>query len=138
MDEIYAASYAFDGALWTLLQAPCLVAPEDVVNWSSLSAPSPGAPLWQAFAGNVADVYGDRLCLASQDLYVAALPTAAAMLELAPGLLAAGQAVPARLALPLYVRDKVAKTTLEREAEKADKADKAQLLARQASAAPHA
>jgi len=138
MDEIYAASYAFDGVLWTLLQAPCLVAPEDVVNWSCMSAPAAGAPLWQAFAGNVVGVYGDRLRLAPEDVYVAALPTAAAMLQLAPALLAAGQAVPASQALPLYVRDKVAKTTLEREAEKADKADKAQLLPRQASAAPHA
>ena len=135
MDEIYAASYAFDGAQWTPLQAPCLVAPEDVVHWSSLIVPSPVAPVWQAFAGNVVGVYGDRLRLTPEDLYVAALPTAAAMLQLAPALLAAGQAVPASQALPLYVRDKVAKTTLEREAEKADKA---QLLARQASAAPHA
>jgi tRNA threonylcarbamoyladenosine biosynthesis protein TsaB len=43
------------------------------------------------------------------------------MLQLAPALLAAGQAVPASQALPLYVRDKVAKTTAERAIEKADK-----------------
>jgi tRNA threonylcarbamoyladenosine biosynthesis protein TsaB len=135
MDEIYAASYAFDGALWTLLQAPCLVAPEDVVHWSCLSAPPAGAPVWQAFAGNVSGVYGDRLRMAPDDMFIFALPTAAAMLQLAPALLAAGQAVPASQALPLYVRDKVAKTTLEREAEKIDKA---QLLARRASTAPHA
>ena len=34
----------------------------------------------------------------------------------APGLLAAGGALPAEQALPLYVRDKVAQTTLERQA----------------------
>lgn len=135
MDEIYAASYAFDGALWTLLQAPCLVAPEDVVRWSCLGSTAVGVPVWQAFAGNVADVYGDRLRLAPQDLYVAASPTAPSMLQLAPALLAAGQAVPASQALPLYVRDKVAKTTLEREAEKAGKAP---LLTGRASVAPHA
>lgn len=135
MDEIYAASYAFDGALWTLLQPPCLVAPEDVVHWSCLRATPAAAPMWQAFAGNVVGVYGDRLRLATDAPYIAALPTATAMLQLAPALLAAGQAVPASQALPLYVRDKVAKTTLEREAEKAEKA---QLLARQASTAPHA
>ena len=44
-----------------------------------------------------------------------ALPTAEALLALAPRLLAAGHAVRARDALPLYVRDKVARTTLERE-----------------------
>ncbi|MGH6626822.1 MAG: tRNA (adenosine(37)-N6)-threonylcarbamoyltransferase complex dimerization subunit type 1 TsaB, partial [Burkholderiaceae bacterium] len=50
---------------------------------------------------------------------VEALPTAAALLRLAPALLAAGQALPADQALPLYIRDKVAKTTAERAAEKA-------------------
>ena len=38
-----------------------------------------------------------------------------ALLRLAPGLLTAGAAVPAREAMPLYVRDKVARTTAERE-----------------------
>jgi tRNA threonylcarbamoyladenosine biosynthesis protein TsaB len=41
------------------------------------------------------------------------------MLRLAPQLLAAGQAVAAQDALPSYIRDKVAKTTAERAAEKA-------------------
>jgi tRNA threonylcarbamoyladenosine biosynthesis protein TsaB len=41
------------------------------------------------------------------------------MLRLAPALMAAGKAVPADQALPSYIRDKVAKTTAERIAEKA-------------------
>ena len=45
-----------------------------------------------------------------------ALPSAAALLDLAPALLAAGAAVPADRALPLYIRDKVAQTTAERSA----------------------
>jgi len=44
---------------------------------------------------------------------------AAAMLRLAPALLAAGRTVPAAQAWPLYVRDKVAQTTEERAAIKA-------------------
>jgi tRNA threonylcarbamoyladenosine biosynthesis protein TsaB len=43
-----------------------------------------------------------------------AWPTAAALLRLAPPLLAQGQAVTAAQAQPLYVRDKVAQTTAER------------------------
>jgi tRNA threonylcarbamoyladenosine biosynthesis protein TsaB len=50
---------------------------------------------------------------------VDALPSAAALLRLTPVLLAAGAAVPADQALPIYIRDKVAKTTAERAAEKA-------------------
>ena len=41
------------------------------------------------------------------------------MLRVAPALLAQGLAVDAALAMPSYIRDKVAKTTAEREAEKA-------------------
>ena len=43
-------------------------------------------------------------------------PDATALLSLAPALLAAGQAVSAEQALPLYVRDKVALTSAERAA----------------------
>ena len=131
MDEIYAATYAFDGALWTTLQTPCLVAPEDLAHWALL----PPASGWHAWAGNVFGVYADRLRAPSALPCVAALPTAAAMLQLAPALLAAGHAVPASQALPLYVRDKVAKTTVERAAEKAEKE---LFLARNASPGAHA
>jgi tRNA threonylcarbamoyladenosine biosynthesis protein TsaB len=48
-----------------------------------------------------------------------ALPTASALLRLAPALLAAGHAVAPEHALPRYIRDKVAQTTLERAAAKA-------------------
>ena len=65
-----------------------------------------------------------------------ALPTAAALLSLAPALLAAGSAVAAEHALPLYVRDKVAKTTAERMAERDSKA--AAVAANAALAAPTA
>ena len=43
-----------------------------------------------------------------------ALPTATALLRLAPAMLAAGLGVAADQALPLYIRDKVAQTTAER------------------------
>jgi tRNA threonylcarbamoyladenosine biosynthesis protein TsaB len=52
--------------------------------------------------------------------HVAALPRAAAMLELAPGLLRSGVATSAENALPLYVRNKVAQTKAEREQIKRD------------------
>ena len=50
---------------------------------------------------------------------IQALPTATAMLRLAPALLAAGHAVRADEALPTYIRDKVAQTTQERADQKA-------------------
>lgn len=113
MDEMYAATYAFDGTQWTELQGSCLVRPEDLPM-------HPGRAHW---AGNVFSVYGERLAGVMAALgsvqCTAAMPSALAMLRLAPQLLAQGLAVSAEQALPVYIRDKVAKTTLERAAEKA-------------------
>ena len=67
-------------------------------------------------AGNALAPYGPRLALPEGLPHQQALPTAQALLRLAPGLWRAGQAVPAQEAMPLYVRDKVAFTTDERAA----------------------
>jgi tRNA threonylcarbamoyladenosine biosynthesis protein TsaB len=127
MDELYAATYSFDGALWTAVHGAALVRPEAL----DLSHPT------LILAGNVFAVYGDRLVAQAphdgpqtdtqtdtqtgpdRGPRISALPTAAAMLRLVPQLLAQGRAVPAAHALPTYIRDKVAKTTAERAAEKA-------------------
>ena len=77
-------------------------------------------------AGNAFAAYGARLPESLAALPRAeALPTAPALLRLAPMLLAAGLAVPAEQALPLYVRERVALTTAEREAAKANGASNA-------------
>jgi tRNA threonylcarbamoyladenosine biosynthesis protein TsaB len=103
MDEMYAATYDYADGVWAEVQGSHLVRPE------AFAAE-------HAVAGNVFAVYGERLGgLAG----ITALPTAQAMLRLAPALMAAGKAVPADQALPSYIRDKVAKTTAERMAEKA-------------------
>jgi tRNA threonylcarbamoyladenosine biosynthesis protein TsaB len=103
MDEMYAATYDYADGAWTEVQGSHLVRPE------AFAAE-------HAVAGNVFTVYGERLGGLTG---ITALPTAAAMLRLAPALMAAGKAVPADQALPSYIRDKVAKTTAERMAEKA-------------------
>ena len=119
MDELYAATYGFEAGQWTELASSALVKPEDLVRVASASGGSP-AP-W-VLAGNVFAVYGERVAqhdpAAATALRITALPTATAMLRLAPQLLAAGKAVSAAHALPSYIRDKVAKTTAERMAEK--------------------
>ncbi len=107
MDEMYAGRYVFNNGAWTQTRGPTLMSPDQVS-----SEPE------DAIAGNVWVPYGARLNI-SLAHYVGALPTAAALLRLAPALLAAGGAIAADQALPLYVRDKVAKTTAERAAEKA-------------------
>ena len=82
-----------------------------------------GMPVLQA--GNAFAAYGGRLPNGLHHdpqigLRCEALPTAAALLRLAPDMWAQGLAVPAEQAMPLYIRDKVANTTAEREAMKAE------------------
>ncbi|QDL36009.1 tRNA (adenosine(37)-N6)-threonylcarbamoyltransferase complex dimerization subunit type 1 TsaB [Rhodoferax sediminis] len=106
MDEMYLADYEFESNLWRPDGDFSLIRPETLrarAGW--------------ALAGNVFAAYGARLPQGMPRRQ--ALPTATAMLRLAPGLIAAGRAVRADQALPLYIRDKVAKTTDERAAERA-------------------
>jgi len=115
MDEMYVAQYRYAQGQWQTLQSSTLLKPQDLTTQSA----EVGVP--HLLAGNVFTVYADRLpaqALQSAQV-VQALPMAAAMLRLAPAMLAAGLAVDAALAMPRYIRDKVAKTTVEREAEKA-------------------
>lgn len=105
MDEVYAGGYELEQGTWIRRGAFSLDKPQ------ALSLP----PGW-SLAGNAFDAYGDRLPRGPR---VACLPDAAALIRLAPGLLASGCGVPADRALPLYIRDKVAQTTDERAALKA-------------------
>ena len=105
MDQVYAAAYDLAEPLAQGVEA-VLLAPEQVVV----------PPGW-ALAGNAFAAYPGRIHLPGANHAV--LPTAAAMLRLAPRMLAAGCAVDPEFAQPLYVRDKVAQTTQERAALKA-------------------
>ncbi|MBP8150006.1 MAG: tRNA (adenosine(37)-N6)-threonylcarbamoyltransferase complex dimerization subunit type 1 TsaB [Limnohabitans sp.] len=128
MDEVYSAAYRFEAepgptGRWQAVSPLQVSAPEKV--------PSPAGDV--LLAGNAFDAYGERLAVAGNRC--PALPTAAALLRLAPALWAQGLAVPADQAMPLYIRDKVAHTTAEREAMKAAAAAQAQSASGQATAA---
>ena len=114
MNEIYAARYAYDGRRWSTLDAPMLTTP-DALNARWEAEPP------QHVAGNALEAFGERLQAGAARRSPAALPRATALLALAPALLEDGGAVDAALALPLYVREKVAQTTAEREAARAAK-----------------
>jgi tRNA threonylcarbamoyladenosine biosynthesis protein TsaB len=108
MGEVYFAAYERQGDLWHVRQAPALGRPEDV----------PVPPGW-TLAGNALQLHADRLPAAAQR--VEALPTARALLRLAPAALVQAGDHGAAQALPLYIRDKVAQTTEERAADRARK-----------------
>ena len=103
MDEIYAGCYRWEHRRWRTIHPPALCKPSGLQPAGC-----------DAMAGNVFSSYDTLLPQAPGLARVPALPAAAAMLRLAPALLAQGHAVDPALALPVYIRDKVASTTAER------------------------
>ena len=110
MGEIYHAAYEKRGGAWATVSEPCLCKPE--------AAPAvPGADWFGAGSGFAA--HGAALAarygaaLSGDD--GAAVPQAAAIAALGAAQIALGAGVDAALALPLYLRDKVALKTSERE-----------------------
>lgn len=116
MDEVYSAAYEWQGTAsgWRMVQALQVGPPESLALEPAVQARV------SLCAGNAFAPYGERLSagLPAGAPHVQALPTAQALLRLAPALFQAGLAVPPEQAMPLYVRDKVAYTTAEREAMK--------------------
>jgi tRNA threonylcarbamoyladenosine biosynthesis protein TsaB len=119
MDEVYWADYAWDDAQgeWRTIHPASLDAPDRLGL--------PDEPF--ILAGNAAAEFGARLAAtaAAQAIDHAALPHALPLAHAALRALRAGRTVPAELAAPEYIRDKVAQTTAERMADKAAKAEQA-------------
>ena len=117
MDQIYAAEYEYDGERWTVRVAPFLTDCESLAARWQAEPPS-------AIAGNAIGAFGARLSTGDATLFRDAAPTARSLLRLAEHAWADGAAVDPALALPLYVRDKVADTEAERAAHRAKGAPK--------------
>lgn len=110
MDEAYAAAYRHDGQVWQVLQAPSLYdLPSLAARWQANGGPG-------TLAGSAIEAFAGRLPWGDARLWPHAADRAAALLRLARAAWVAGAAVPAQAALPVYLRDKVALTTAEREA----------------------
>lgn len=118
MNEVYWAQYRWTGA-WDVVREPALCAPQDVAPDAvpGLAACGNGFAAYpQAFADKAfaADAHAAGL--------VDLLPHARELAVLGVAALAHGQAVPADQAQPLYLRNKVAYTSAERQAINAAKA----------------
>jgi len=116
MEQIYAAEYEHANGRWSTRVAPFLT---DCVELETRWRDAP--PI--ALAGNALGVFGSRLATGKATLFPAATSTAWALLRLAEQAWADGAAVDPALALPLYVRDKVADTEAERAALRAQKSE---------------
>ncbi|MCK9200185.1 MAG: tRNA (adenosine(37)-N6)-threonylcarbamoyltransferase complex dimerization subunit type 1 TsaB [Gallionella sp.] len=113
MSEIYHAAYERQGDEWIAVSEPCLCKPE--------AAPALSGEGWFAagsgFAVNSAALQA-RYAGQLSGMDGTVVPQAAAIAALGARRLARGEGVDAALALPLYLRDKVALTTAERECAK--------------------
>lgn len=110
MDEAYAAAYRHHaGSGWRVTVAPRL--------WTLAAL----AEAWTAapparVAGNALAAFAGRLPAAAAAHWPEPASRAAALLNLAGAAWSSGQCLAAEQALPLYLRDKVALTTAERQA----------------------
>lgn len=110
IDEVYAAAYRHDAvAGWQVRVAPRL--------WtlSALADAWAAAPPVRV-AGNALAVFGDRLPAPGATAWPDCVDRAAALLQLADAAWRRGEGLAADQALPMYLRDKVAQTTAERQA----------------------
>ena len=115
MNEVYWAQYQYDAGAWVEVVAPVLAAPEAVapIARAGLAACGNGFAAYpEAFAGK------EFAAGALSDI----LPHAREMAVLGAPAFAAGEALPAAQAQPLYLRNKVAYTSAERLAINAAKA----------------
>ena len=113
MGEVYAARWRWQGGEWQVQDAAMLCTPEALVAaWAAQP------PAW--LAGSAWAALGPRLALPDGPQQVRQEHSrAAALLRLAMAAHSRGEGLDAALALPLYLRDKVALTTQERDAARA-------------------
>ena len=108
MDQVYTAAYEWRSG-WQCVQAPSVSSPEEIcvpTEWKDLEFTT---------VGNAWDAFATRWPTTLSVKHMHVMPTAQALLRLAPVAFEQGLAVPPEQALPIYIRDKVAQTTQERE-----------------------
>ncbi len=117
MDEAYAGRYRWSNGAWQTLQAARLYA---LPALSQVWAHTADAAPVQAVAGSALAAFADRLPWPTAALQIPQeCDRAVALLGLAVQAARAGEGVDPALALPIYLRDKVAQTTQERDAARA-------------------
>jgi tRNA threonylcarbamoyladenosine biosynthesis protein TsaB len=110
MGEVYHATYEKVLGRWQVVIEPALYKPDAVpaVEGSGWVGAGSG---WQTYPEQLGEVYAEQLHSTLPQL----LPTAMAILNLSKAVFASGGAKPASEAMPIYIRNRVALKTAERE-----------------------
>lgn len=110
MGEVYHAAYEKTVDAWHCIIEPGLHKPDAVPTIESINWVGAGSG-WQTYAKQLSTAYEAQLQSTQPQL----LPVATAILQLALPIFAKGEARPASEAMPLYIRNRVALKTAERE-----------------------
>jgi len=110
MGEVYHAAYEKINDEWQAVIEPGLYKPDAVpaVQGSGWVGAGSG---WQTYGEQLSAIYVEQLAVTQPAL----LPSASAILQLAQPIFARGEAKPAHDAMPIYIRNRVALKTAERE-----------------------
>ncbi len=110
MGEVYHAAYVKEASAWQAILEPGLYKPDAVPAVDGRDWVGAGSG-WQTYGEVLSDTYSAQL----QSVQPALLPTARALLQLAQPMFARGEAKAASEAMPIYIRNRVALKTAERE-----------------------
>lgn len=110
MGEVYHAAYEKIADEWQTIISPGLYKPDAVPTLEGAGWVGAGSG-WQTYSVQLSIVYAAQLIEVQPQL----LPTASAILRLAKPVFARGEAKPAGEAMPIYIRNRVALKTAERE-----------------------
>lgn len=110
MGEVYHAVYEKMDGEWQCIIEPGLYKPDAVPVVEGVGWVGAGSG-WQTYSEQLGTIYIEQLQAVQPQL----VPAATAILELSRPIFANGEAKPASEAMPIYIRNRVALKTLERE-----------------------
>lgn len=114
MGEIYHAALVKENSTWIEVSESKVCKPQDAPILEGEDWFGAGSG-WAAYGEVLTQFYANNLSQELPNTLQNIMPTAEAILHLAQPVFAAGQAKPAMEAMPIYIRNRVALTTLERE-----------------------
>ncbi len=114
MGEIYHAALMKQNGIWLEISDTKVCKPQDAPTLQGDDWIGVGSG-WAVYAEKLTQIYAQNLSQSLLNIVSDITPTAEAILRLAQPIFESGQAKPAAEAMPIYIRNRVALTTLERE-----------------------
>ncbi len=113
MGEIYHAALMKQNGIWLEISDTKVCKPQDAPTLQGDDWIGVGSG-WAVYAEKLTQIYAQNLSQSLGNMVSDITPTAEAILRLAQPIFESGQAKPAAEAMPIYIRNRVALTTLER------------------------